>query len=47
MNTVIMVSFDNKFELDKLKILENDYSNGYNVIVKRLVDLYKKTKELN
>ena len=45
MNTVILISFDNKYLLDKLKEKEKDNSNSYNIIIKKLLDNYEK-KEL-
>lgn len=47
MNTVILISFDNKVLLDKLKEKEKDSSGGYNIVVKKLLDFYSKSVMLD
>ena len=45
MNTVILISFDTKFILDKLKEDKCDKSRNYDFVIKRLIDSYNQ-KEL-
>lgn len=46
MNTVIIVSYDVKNELDRIKEEKNDKSKDHSFVVKKLVEDYKKKKEL-
>jgi hypothetical protein len=45
-NTAIVIDYDSKFELDKIKEEKKDRSNDYSFVVKKLIDFYKRKKEI-